>query len=369
MFLRTLMNYQNLRKPALVILCREKGIKRYSALNKAGLLNLLQEYDKALALPAPAPAPAATTLRSAGDAVNLSDIDTFFQTSSREENGAVNDVRETILSIIYDAPREFVEHETYGEKWRRVQHAWTKVIQQIAERIYIPLYDSVVVKKLGGRGKHHDHVITYYHQKREIASQNIEFKKGGTSIHDQPQFLSLPVSFGLFATTYDIFWYGHYLDKYLACDAGITETKPSLEDYLREVKKDTSSRPFFQQLKTREEESKKEKFEVVNQSITDFLTQFGASLDITGFLEKVRESQTSKLFLLWSKDTFHLDEIVEDEMSSLSFHSIKNGNVLVLQADKCHTQYELLLRWRNHKGILNPAWQIRLKRVCKSGGE
>jgi predicted secreted protein len=51
-------------------------------------------------------------------------------------------------------------------------------------------------------------------------------------------------------------------------------------------------------------------------------------------------------------------------MSDIKFHSIKNGNTIVLQsAANPSTTFHLLLRWRNHKGILNPAWQISLKRT------
>ena len=35
---------------------------------------------------------------------------------------------------------------------------------------------------------------------------------------------------------------------------------------------------------------------------------------------------------------------------------VKNRNTIVLMSD--NYEYHLLLRWRNHAGILNPAWQI-----------
>ena len=44
----------------------------------------------------------------------------------------------------------------------------------------------------------------------------------------------------------------------------------------------------------------------------------------------------------------------------MTFHGIRNGNVIEVQSGP--TLYRLLLRWRNHKGILNPAWQISMKR-------
>lgn len=50
-------------------------------------------------------------------------------------------------------------------------------------------------------------------------------------------------------------------------------------------------------------------------------------------------------------------------MADMIFHCIKNGNILELKTS--NNIYRLLLRWRNHKGILNPAWQISMKRLAK----
>ncbi len=105
---------------------------------------------------------------------------------------------------------------------------------------------------------------------------------------------------------------------------------------------------------------KNEKDSVVNTSITDYLEKYGESININAFIEKVSESQTNKLYLLWDKK-FSSDQFTEEEISQIKYHGIKNGNVIQLKSG--NTIYDLLLRWRNHKGILNPAWQISMKRT------
>ena len=122
-----------------------------------------------------------------------------------------------------------------------------------------------------------------------------------------------------------------------------------------------SIHPFIEQLKARELFLQREKNAVVNKSISDYLSKHGPSINITAFSEKVKATQQDKIYLLWHKGQFHLDKMTESEMSEMSFHSIKNGNVLQLKTG--NTLYGLLLRWRNHKGILNPAWQITMKRL------
>jgi hypothetical protein len=235
------------------------------------------------------------------------------------------------------------------------------------------------------------------------ASRKIEFKYGASNINGIPQFLSLPTKFGMFrtdnaATTptpthtptptpkYEVFWYQKYLDKYIACDpqlklkciesdtptsastSAAAPPKPSLEDYIRFVPKTNYDvNPFFVHLKECETNFKKEKAKVVNDSISEYLSSFGHELDINIFTEKIKESQQDKTYILWGKDMkCHIDSISQEEMSGICFKNIKNNNAIILESSLTKTTYSLLLRWRNHKGILNPAWQISLKRIKRS---
>ena len=296
--------------------------------------------------------------------MSVSDITTFFSTSTRDENDATNKVREQVLKLICDPPKEYLDNVEFGNSWRIVYEAWNDALKKIAEETSVPTYTSTQIKVRGCRKFNYDADVMYYNGTTLIANRKIEFKNGGSNIGDLPQFLSLQAKIGLFTETYDKFWYENYLDKYIACDSSITEAKPSLEVYLKKVSctKYTIT-PFFAQLKTREFFFKKEKNEVVNMSITDYLTKYGKQLDIKSFSEKVKATQTEKIYLLWCDGKFCSDKLSEAEMSDMTFHSIKNGNVLEVKSG--NTIYGLLLRWRNHKGILNPAWQISLKRSNK----
>jgi hypothetical protein len=125
--------------------------------------------------------------------------------------------------------------------------------------------------------------------------------------------------------------------------------------------------PFFLHLKECEVNFKKEKAKVVNDSISEYLSSFGQDLDINMFTEKIQESQKDKIYILWGKDMkLHIDSISQEEMSGICIKNIKNNNAIVLESSLTKTTYSLLLRWRNHKGILNPAWQISFKRIKRS---
>jgi hypothetical protein len=288
----------------------------------------------------------------------ISDITTFFTISSRNKNDATNKIREKILKVICDPPKEYLESEEFGESWRKVYNAWNDILKEVALE---KDYTSTKIKVKGGRNSYYDADVSYYKGDTLITTIKVEFKNGCSKIDNLPQILSLQAKIDLFPETYDTFWYKNYLDRYLACDDSITESKPSFEDYQKHVTKiKYSVTPFFEQLKNKENNHKKEKNTVVNTSITDYITKHGSTINIPLFREKIKATQTDKIYLLWCNGRFHYDKISEPEMN-MSFHSIRNGNILELKAG--NTIYSMLLRWRNHKGILNPAWQISMKRI------
>ena len=335
-------------------------------------------------------------------------IITFFETSTRSENDATNTKRELVLGQIGNPPKEFMEHETFGRHWQYVKKEFDATIATIAANTNVPQpYTSYQIETKGGRKFNYDGIVKFYNHTNQsdqrdtipdtttpaTASRKIEFKYGASNINNIPQFLSLPTKFGMFRTDeaaptpkYEVFWYQKYLDKYIACDPQLklkciesdtpasasasapTPLKPSLEDYLRFVPKTNYDvNPFFVHLKECETNFKKEKAKVVNDSISEYLSSFGQDLDINIFTEKIKESQQDKTYILWGKDMkCHIDSISQEEMSGICFKNIKNNNAIILESSLTKTTYSLLLRWRNHKGILNPAWQISLKRIKRN---
>jgi len=287
----------------------------------------------------------------------VSDIDTFFTTSTKADNDATNKIREKVLSVLCNVPQEFILHPEFGQRWRVVRDGFAEALRVIALQKGIQ-YTSTQIKIKGGRGANYDAVVTYISEDNSV--RKIEFKYGSKNICSLPQFLSLQAKFGLFSVTYDSFFWEKYLNKYLACDTGITEAKPTRDDYLKKVTGTVAKTPFFAQLKEREAIAQNEKNAVVNASITDYLNKYGKNIDLKKFFEKVKDTQTDKTYLLWSDGKFYIDEITEADMSNMTFRGIKNGNVLEVVSG--NTVYGMLLRWRNHKGILNPAWQISMTR-------
>jgi hypothetical protein len=337
-----------------------------------------------------------TTQQAQHKPPRVQDIGAFFKKSSRDQNDATNKVREPVLTLLSSPPTEFLANETYGAQWTQVSNEWNKVMTklapQTADTADTTPHHKIKVDLKAGRLFNYDADITFLDGKTgaTVTKQKAEFKYNAARINELPQFLSLQARYSLFTAspaspaspaipTYDEFYYTNYLPKYIAIDTGrnpndpndiklaLTELpKPPLAEYINAVTKtSTEDLPFFAQLKEREELLfKKEKSALVDESITQYLALYGSQIDVNAFTAKLVADQTDKHYILWKNGKFHYDTITQEEMSDLQFHSIKNGNAIVLQsATKPSIEYHLLLRWRNHKGILNPAWQISMRRI------
>ena len=143
----------------------------------------------------------------------------------------------------------------------------------------------------------------------------------------------------------------------------ITEPKPLLKIYLREIKKYKVTHPFFIQIKNRNHYNKQEKYSIVKKSIREYLLRYSSLIDIPIFYEKIKSTQDKKIFILWNNGKFiveKIDRYIEEESSSITFKSIENENMIELRSSN-GIIYQLLLRWANTTGILNPTWKIGVK--------
>jgi len=268
-----------------------------------------------------------------------------FEKSTRSGNDASNKARELLLSTLLESSFQDDSPE------RGLQDDLRRALDTVATHSGIQ-YTSVTMVHKGGRTHNYD-FDALYTGPEGVTSRKIEFKYGCSSIPKLPQFLSLSVK--QFLPEFISFWWNH-LDQYTTLDEGITLAKPSLEEYSKAVCSIHSNVPFLVQLKEREVVFKKEKHKVVNDCITAFLQQ--APTFSYEFIQERLRSQQEKYFLCWNR-TMTVDFFTDAELSNLQYHSVTK-NCILLQSDGAI--FSLLLRWRNHKGILNPAWQISVKR-------
>jgi hypothetical protein len=197
----------------------------------------------------------------------------------------------------------------------------------------------------------------FYNDKKLVDKLHVEFKFGCSQISKLPQILSLSAKTShLFPESYPEFYYNHFLDSYLELDDNLQHIqKPSLQEYMKYIGQIYYQKhTFFQTLKDCENFKTNEKFQVVNKSIQKYYDTYIGKLDVDELCVKLKKSQTDKIYFLWNNGKFHVDTISIGEVLPDSFRVINNTYIF-------KTTSGVLIHWRNHKGILNPAYQISIK--------
>ena len=217
--------------------------------------------------------------------------------------------------------------------------------------------------KKAGRGHNYDFDLTFYRGDEVIHTVKLEFKYGTTSIEKLPQFYQKNTVWEITPVLYHEFFYdGTYLEEIRMFCPDAPE-KPDKDTYMRHIMKTNySCHPFFEYLYNNEFVKKKDKHAIVKRSIRDFLTIYGSQINVEAVKQTFDKTQSNKQYLLYDhkSKTFCCQSFDFLSGSELSFVCVKKDNVVVLTNGIY--EFNLLLRWKNHQGILNPAWQVSVKK-------
>lgn len=278
-----------------------------------------------------------------------SPIDVFFTTAARGGNDAANKARELTLASIATEPAQ-----PANSRHTLVREGWIAALKSLCADA-----DRFVVRQTAGRNYNYDFEVVYFCNSDVVATVKVEFKHNAREITGIPQFLSLGSNALPFAVSYAAFYYDNYLRRYIATDAGITAAVPERAAYLAQIHSDNYDRqPLFRQMYEREETAKRAKATVVNESIAEYLRLYGNTIDRAALSEALWRRQEGKKFLLWDRERFHVQEFTKEELTIVEVGEVRRNNTLIARSST--RTFALLLRWKNHKGILYPAWQIKM---------
>jgi len=283
--------------------------------------------------------------------MNTESIELFFKTGTRGQNDANNKIREAILCFLADPLNlEYSIHE----KWNILYNQFHAALHTICKT----QYSKVVIKIMAGRQHNYDFAAIFYDSDGvEMSRAKLEFKHNSKSLSKIPQILSLTDRHGLIAElSYSSYYYSNYLDAHLLAIEYIG-AKPSLEEYVSLVSGiDYDKHPMFAFMKNAESPATKT---IAKESIEKYLETHANQLNTTRLTAKLIESQQDKFFLLWdisdkSNAKFNIETLTVADLTITGVDRIKNKNTIV--AVSANYEFHLLLRWRNHAGIMNPAW-------------
>ncbi len=302
-------------------------------------------------------------IRSLKKMISSQSIQAFYTSSVRGANDANNAVRENVLAMLLTpAADEHILDAEHGERWAVLRRGWRGALGLTEEEA------TPIVKKMAGRKYNYDFAVS-----SGETVMKVEFKcgTGVAGLADLPQILSLSGNFDIWRSGTDVPLYAEHFYKvwlpiYLEADGGDDELRsslPELDKYMKLVHQSNYDRhPFFRRLYDREEVNKAEKATIVDQSISSYLLLAAGELDLDKLTAKLVESQSGKRFVMWDSRAhkFNHAEISEDDLRLVEMVEITKNSIVIAAASG--QRYKMLLRWKNHKGILLPAWQIAFSR-------
>jgi hypothetical protein len=286
--------------------------------------------------------------------MNITDIDIFYNINEKKDNDKNNKIRE---SIIYSIIKNTIPEEWYKEdiRWLELKVKLFDIIKNLSDNID---YDDIDIILKGGRKFNYDFEILYLSESLIINRKYIEFKYNTYMIDKYPQFLSISANKFIKSIDYAEYFYNNYISQLAKL---IDIDIPNKKDYLKSIySNDYSKLPIFEKLKENELLIMEKKKEIVSLSIKKYLTDI-IELDIDNMNKTFIEKQLNKDYILYYKDKFYSDKIRKEELEIIGIEKIKNNNTLVLNTNS-NTKILMLLRWKNHIGILYPAWQISIIR-------
>ena len=268
------------------------------------------------------------------------DISVFFGSCTKHNNDLTNKLRETVISAILN--------NKIPKQWYSSPE-WFKVALRLKEFVKKITNDTLKeVEVKAGRNFNYDFLFKFENEKFKV-----EFKNGVKSITEYPEILSVNSNNFIKGLSYPERFYDFYLSS-------LTDHElPTKEFYLKNIHKNVVNHPFFIHLK------KIDNFKVtVDESIDDYLQNF-LDFDFDSFILKIKQ-QLDKKFMLWDGEQFHLDLLTEEDLNIIPEKFLKKGrtgfyNTVIIKSQNGNS-YHLLLRWKNHAGVLFPAWQIKFKR-------
>jgi len=289
---------------------------------------------------------------------DIEDIN-LFKTGGEDKstNDSNNKIRENVIANLLTVDDEYLTDPIYGEDWRNLKAKFLEAITLLAQ---IPFH-NIKIKHMGGMTYNYDFLISFLDESCAILqSTKLEFKHNNSEVSNLVQFLELydkdcKAKFDICEVSYAEFYYDNYLDSYLALDQ--VEEKPAKEIYLKNVFDIKYKHPFFRRLYDNKNNKTKEKKTIANESVKKYIEVYNSSFQFDKVCQKIKESQTDKVFLLWDCENFHTQIL---DVETVTIQKIKRVDDLYFDVETAGFQYDIRvrIRWANNNGLANPAWKF-----------
>ena len=271
------------------------------------------------------------------------DILTFYNKSSKQQNDEFNKIRECIIANVRVIPNFSIDEE-YIEKWSYVYLITFQLLEDLSNS------DNFEIVQKAGRKYNNDFELT-----ANGSTYLIEFKTNSI-----PQIASIYCNNSLFCNLdYPRYFYDNYLKDIVGNNVQMIQVEAYMKDINKTKPELTDNPDFFRYLK-----ELAGNHPAINLSIKSFLEANSMKLNLEEISHYLEENLTKKTFVLYNSN--HQEYTVLDQMFPKDVKLLKieptilNSNTIIVYSETY--EFKFLLRWKNHKGCLGPAWQISICR-------
>ena len=268
----------------------------------------------------------------------------------KSNNNVYNKIRENVIANIFSIGDEYFNDPIYGKDWKHFQQNFRDSVLTLCD---VP-FKSISIKHMGGMSDKNEKIIK---------SVKLEFKHNNSNVLKLVQFIELYDSdckkkYNLCNISYAEYYYDNYLDKYIETDNDFISQKPNKIEYLNFVSDVNYKHKFFNLLYKKKNIQMKRKKEIANESVREYIKLYSSTFNFDKITEKIKESQTNKIFLLWDCNEFHIQTL--DDIKNISISGIKKIDNLSFSVNVINFEYDICvrLRWSNNNGLANPSWKF-----------
>ena len=285
----------------------------------------------------------------------------------RDKNTISNKIRENVICN-YDKCSIYKADIEYGKQWTNLIEDLHKTLHSLCDT---PCQDMIMIEPMGGMKHNYDFNVSFLGLNQElIAKRKLEFKHNNSKVLSLPQFLEIydkdcVDKFNICDERYASYYYDHWLDKYLAIDDDpmVLSLKPDKDTYLKQVGDITYKYPFSNALYVSKGKHTKEKRKLAQVSIRQYLEKFidtaslSTSFNFDKIAQKIKDSQTDKVYLMWDCAKFHTQVVNVDVIQMKKI--IKFDKLYFdIEVENFIYNIQIRLNWGNNAGIANPRWKF-----------
>ena len=275
-----------------------------------------------------------------------SDILTFSNISIKAKNDEYNKIRECIIANIADIP-DFPIEDIYIEQWSIIYILTMNLLEEICGTT-----NFSIIQKAGRKNNNDFELISNNDTNLKTnMTYLLEFKSNHI-----PQIVSIYCNNKIVSNLdYPGYFYDNYLIHILRDKIPII----SRDEYIRDIYKTkpslTENEYFFQYLK-----DNIGNLSIINESITLFLEKNYMKFNLDIISNYLDNNLTNKIIVMWNCNKMEyslLKKISSNDVKLLKIEpNIFNNNTVIIYSKTI--KFKFLLRWKNHKGCLGPAWQV-----------